>query len=233
MTPEREKIAAKIRALRAKTVENGCTEAEALSAAEMLAKLLAQYNMTLDEADLRDSPFAEAHHVQDDYVGEKLWVVADGIAYLTGAHYWSARPGFAPKITFFGFDHEVEVARYLLEICAHAMTGEVEKTWKRMRCFTEAKRRRAARPFIDGMSGRLRERLRAMKPPAPTGKGLIVLHDQLIAQAMKDAGKATTQGRGKPDLDAFLGYNDGRSAADRVALNPGLAAGVNAPLLGR
>lgn len=48
MTPEREKIAAKIRALRAKTVENGCTEAEALSAAEMLAKLLAQYNMTLD-----------------------------------------------------------------------------------------------------------------------------------------------------------------------------------------
>ncbi|MFN3584870.1 hypothetical protein [Phenylobacterium sp.] len=30
---EREKIAAKIRALRAKTVENGCTEAEALAAA--------------------------------------------------------------------------------------------------------------------------------------------------------------------------------------------------------
>lgn len=46
----RDAISRRIRALRAKTVENGCTEAEALAAAELLADLLAKYNMTLDEA---------------------------------------------------------------------------------------------------------------------------------------------------------------------------------------
>lgn len=89
VTPEREKIAARIRALRSKTVANGCTEEEAMSAAELLAKLLAQYNMTLDEAELRESPFERTSVKQDDWVGEKLWVVADGIAFLTGARYWS------------------------------------------------------------------------------------------------------------------------------------------------
>ena len=62
---ERERIAARIRALRAKTVENGCTEAEAMAAAKKLAQLLADYNMTMDEADLRASPFGDHVHRND------------------------------------------------------------------------------------------------------------------------------------------------------------------------
>lgn len=220
---EREKFAGRIRALRAKTVANGCTEAEALAAAELLAKLLAQYNMTVDEAELRESPFDKHTAVHDDWVGERLWVVADGISYLTGARYWSSRPGCPRSITFFGFAHEVEVARYILEICAHAMTGEIERLFREKRLFSQTKRRRAARPFLDGMSDRLNQRIRAMKPPAPTGKGLIVLHDALVVQAMKAAGHKIETGGGKVDLDVFKGYADGVSAGDRVALNPGLA----------
>jgi hypothetical protein len=43
---EREKIAARARHLAAMTVENGCSEAEALTAARKLASLLERYNMT-------------------------------------------------------------------------------------------------------------------------------------------------------------------------------------------
>lgn len=57
--PNREKIATRIRALAAMTVENGCTEEEAITAARKLAEMLASYNMTLDEALLREQPFAE------------------------------------------------------------------------------------------------------------------------------------------------------------------------------
>lgn len=221
---EREKFAGRIRALRAKTVENGCTEAEAMAAAELLAKLLAQYNMTLDEAELRESPFDRYSVVQDDWVGERLWVVADGVAHLTGAKYWKSRPGFAPQITFFGFAHEVEVARYLLEICANAMLSEQARIISGPpRIFTQAKQRRAVRPFLDGMADRLRARLRAMKPPTPTGTGLIVLHDALVVQAMEAEGIELNTGGGKVDLDVFKGYADGVRAGDRVALNPGLA----------
>lgn len=225
MNADREKIAARIRALRAKTVANGCTEAEALAAAELLAKLLAQYNMTLDEADLRESPFTEHSETHDDWVGEKLWVVASAISDLTGARYWAERPGLPPTINFFGFAHEVEVARYMLEICAGAMRGQQARIISGPpRIFTQAKQRRAVRPFMDGMADRLAARIRAMKPPAPTGKGLIVLHDQLVAQALKDAGHNLHNGRGKVDLDAFAGYQDGVRAADKVALNQGIAA---------
>ena len=233
LNADREKFAARIRALRSKTVENGCTEAEAMAAAELVAKLLETYNMTLDEAELRASPFEQATMEEDDrYVAEWLWVVADGIEHLTGAKTWKQRPGESPKVMFFGFAHEVEVACYLLEICASAMTGEVGRHFKAVRAFGPTKRRLAARPFLNGMSDRLRMRLRAMKPKPPTGKGLVVLHQALVDTALKDAGINLQSGKGAPDLEAFAGYGDGVRAADRVALNPGLSGSKKAPELG-
>ena len=220
---EREKIAARIRALRAKTVENGCTESEAVAAAEMLAALLAKYNMTLDEAEMRESPFSRHTETHDDWVGERLWKIAAAISKLTGARYWTGRAGEPPSISFFGFDHEVEVARYMLEICAGAMRREQKRIlvgdW---RLITTGKQRRAVTPFLDGMADRLALRIRRMKPDPLSGRGLVVLHDALVTQAMKDAGINLGEGRARGSRDSDAAYLDGRLAADRVALNPGL-----------
>lgn len=220
MTVEREKIAARIRALRAKTVENGCTEDEAVAAAEMLAKLLAKYNMTLDEAELRASPFDRHTEEHTDWTGERLWKIADAVSVLTAARYWQSRPGTFPiEITFFGFAHEVEVARYMLEICANAMRMEQGRQCRRFKLFTSDRQRRRVTPFLDGMADRLAERIRALKPKEATGNGLIVLHDALVDQAMPKI--ENRRARGSRDLDA--GYKEGRAAADRVALNRGLS----------
>lgn len=230
---DREKFAARIRALRSKTVENGCTEAEAMAAAELLAKLLDQYNMTLDEAELRASPFDQARMEEDDaYVAPWLWIVADGIAYLTNARTWKQRPGERDAVMFFGLQHEVEVACYLLEICATAMQGEVKRHFTRVRAFGSGDRRRAARPFLNGMADRLRLRIRAMRPPDPVGTGLMVLHNALVDTGLADAGIKLQSGKGAPDLEAFAGYSDGVKAADRVSLNPGLDGDKKAPELG-
>lgn len=217
---KREKVAAHIRALRAKTVENGCTEAEALAAAELLAKLLERHNMSVDEAELRETPFQREHLVQDDWVGQRLWKVADGISHMTGVRYWMQRPGCAPSIDFFGFSHEVEIARYLLEICAGAMTRELRRILAEH--LVHARGRRAAIPYLDGMADRLRERLRAMKPTTPPGKGLIVLHGALIDKGLKDIGVQLRDQRAPRSRDMEEGYRDGRAAGDRVSLNPGL-----------
>jgi hypothetical protein len=229
VTADREKLAARLRALKAKTVANGCTEAEAMAAAELLARLLDQYNMTMDEAELRSSPFDQARMEEDDsLVAPWLWVVAAAIAHLTNTRTWNERPGDRQHCTFFGLQHEVDVACYLLEICAGAMTTATLALIRRDRLFTAAKRRRAARPFLNGMSDRLAVRIRAMKPPEPVGTGLMVLHNALVDAAMPQKVKA---GRGAPDLEAFAGYGDGVRAADRVALNPGLSGGQAAKLL--
>lgn len=223
MTARRERIAATIRALRAKTVENGCTEAEAMSAAEKLASLLAQHNMTLDEAEMRESPFQQHRKVYTDWVGERLWKIADGIAHMTGVRYWANRPGDRSSIDFFGFAHEVEIAAYLLTICREAMLREqqriVQQQFRGSFWPTSARQRRAITPFLDGMADRLRQRLRDLKPPEPTGTGLVVLRGALIDAAMP-VKPETRSARNSRDLDP--GYTDGVLAGDRVALNQGI-----------
>lgn len=216
----RDAISRRIRALRAKTVENGCTEAEALAAAQLLADLLAKYNMTLDEAEIRETPFSHHRETHDDWVGDRLWKVAAAVSDLTGARYWANRPGERASIDFFGFEHEVEVARYMLEICANAMRRAVEQMnaelWPRIA------KRSGVLPFLDGMADRLATRIRAMIPPVQPGTGLVPLRNALIDQAMPVTVRKRSMA-GSRDLDTS--YLDGLAAGDRVALNPGLRSG--------
>ncbi|MEO5867238.1 MAG: DUF2786 domain-containing protein [Sphingomonas sp.] len=220
-SPNRDTLSRRIRALRAKTVENGCISAEAVAAAEMLASLLARYNMTLDEAEVRASPFAHHSEEHDDYVGERLWKVADAVSRLIGVRYWQSARGIYPiRINFFGLDHEVEVARHMLEICAGAMRREQSRVGGPFLRSPRARRRVA--PFLDGMADRLRERIVAMVPPTPPGTGLVVLKNSLVDQAMADAGHKLRSKQSARSRDLELGYLAGRAAGDRVALNQGL-----------
>lgn len=229
----REALLARLRALAAMTVENGCTEAEALVAAEKLAKLLADHNVTMDEAEVRATPFDRHVETNPGEVGERLWKVARGIAVLTDTRWWTSGPGVHPvEIGFFGFDHEVAVAKYLLEVCAGAMRRAEREMHASLALLRPARRTLRIRPFLDGMADRLGERIAAMKPPRPAGRGLVVLRKQLVdAEAAKIGLEIKTR--------AALGsrtheddYRAGRRAADQVALNRGVSEGANAVRLG-
>lgn len=220
----REAISRRIRALRAKTVENGCTEAEAIAAAEMLAALLRKYNMTVDEAELRASPFTRHTEAHDDWVGERLWKIAAAVAHLIDCRYWISPPGVYPiEINFFGFDHEVEVARYMLEIGAGAMRREQTRITAAR--YPRSVRRSHVTPFLDGMADRLHQRIRDLKLPQPPGTGLVVLHNSLVEQAMEDAGHKLKDRSARVSRALESGYLNGLIAGDRVALNRGLCGG--------
>ncbi|WOE76346.1 DUF2786 domain-containing protein [Alterisphingorhabdus coralli] len=219
---DKSKIAARIRALRQKTVENGCTEEEAATAAVMVADLLAKYNLSVEECDLRENEFSRSEQVFDDPVGERLWKVADGIAYMIGVKYWSSRPGEKPSVSFFGFDHEVEIAGYMLDICRAAMLHYSDQLAHELRLMRPSLRRRKTHAFLDGMADRLRRRIRDLKPKQPTGKGLVVLRDSLIEAAMEDEGLNIKQGSARSSRDYEPDYGRGVAAADNVALNQGV-----------
>ena len=51
-----DKLKTRIEGLRAKTIDNGCTEGEALAAAAKVAELLDRYNLSLTDVELRDAP---------------------------------------------------------------------------------------------------------------------------------------------------------------------------------
>lgn len=52
-TQELARVKARIKALTEKTVANGCTEAEAMSAVEMVGRLLERYALSMDEIEVR------------------------------------------------------------------------------------------------------------------------------------------------------------------------------------
>lgn len=221
MSNDREKLAARIRALRAKTVENGCTEGEAMSAAEKLAQLLADHNMTLDEADLRASPFTRHDHTGTGAVGLKLWKVANAIAELTNTRTWTGGQDAPGANTFLGLSHEVEVAAYMLAICERAMRTEVQALMRRLAHLSMMKKTAKVVPFVDGMADRLASRILDMIPPVQPGTGLIVLRNALIDQEMTRRGIEIETGHARRPIDTAA-YRAGASAADKVALNPGV-----------
>lgn len=227
---EREKIAARIRALLAKTVANGCTEEEALSAARLAASLLAKYNMTVDETELRANPFKRETASEPDAVGERLWKVAKAISELVGTTYWRSRAGVNPvQITFFGFEHEVEISHYLLAICTRAMKdGERKAQWSNQ-LFTLSKRRMATLAYLDGMADRLAERIIALKPAEQVGTGLVALRDQLIEQALQDEGIKLNGKKERASRDFALDYLIGRADGEKVGLNQGLTGRRDEP----
>jgi hypothetical protein len=220
---EREKIAARIRALLAKTVENGCTEDEAIAAARMAAMLLAKYNMTIDEAELRANPFKREQVHQEDEIGERIWKVASAIADLTGSRYWRSRPGISPvEITFFGFAHEVDVARYLLGICERAMQDGKRSLLRRHALLVPARRRIHLLAFLDGMADRLARRILDLIPKAPPGSGLVVVRNSLIDAALEADDVKLNERKVRPGRSLDDAYWDGIRQADRVALNQGV-----------
>jgi hypothetical protein len=230
---DREALFARLRALAAKTVENGCTEAEAIAAAAKLAALLEQHNVTLDEAELRASPFSQHEERHADEVGARLWKVARGISVLTDTRWWISGPGVHPiEIGFFGFDHEVVVARYLLEICAGAMRRAELALQRQYALLRPAAQRRRIMPFLDGMADRLGDRIAAMKPPAPTGTGLVVLRGELINAAAAEIGLEIISRKVLGSRATEDTYCQGRRAADGVALNRGVAGSAATARLG-
>lgn len=228
---EREKIAARIRALRAKTVANGCTEDEAISAAAKVAEMLERYNMTVDEAEMRASPFERREEAHDDVVGDRcLWKIASAVTVLTGTTYWRSPPGVFPvKVTFFGFAHEVEIASFMTDLCANALRCEQGRILRGGKRAYTARQRSRLYPYLDGMTDRLCARLRALVPPQQTGAGLVVLRNELLKAALEDEGVGLRDGRAAASRSHWDSYRDGQEAGDRVALN----AGVSGPKAAR
>src|ERR1700760_2611338 len=113
-TADLEKLHTRIQALRAKTIDNGCTEAEALSAAAKVAELLDRYDLSLTDIELRNAPcerrIYETHLKKriplDDCIG--------AIVAFCDCRVWREKnPAGEAHYVFFGLVSDVEVAHCL------------------------------------------------------------------------------------------------------------------------
>ena len=235
MADKRSKILDRIRLLRNMTVDRGCTEAEAVEAAAKVARLLAENDLTLDEVEIRSTPFSCEDTSLEADIGERIWAVAEEIAHLTDCRCWSSATGVVPvRISFFGLAHESEIAAYLLAICSRAMRDDLAYAAREWVLYRPNVQRRRRGAFLDGMADSLSRRIRALKPPRPPGQGLVVLKDALIDAELENLGMKFRDQRVRLPNDRDDSYVDGVAAGEQVALDPGLrpperTAGLIAP----
>jgi hypothetical protein len=118
----------RIRALRAKTVAQGCTEQEALAAAEKAAELLDRYGLSLGELEFRAQP-CDGHR----HPNRPAPVRAD--RHLHSQHRGVLRlprlveqmSGRALRYLFFGLRGDVAAAQYLYDLVERAFRTEADR----------------------------------------------------------------------------------------------------------
>lgn len=218
-----ESIVKRIKALLDKTVENGCTEQEAMAATEMAARLLEKHNLTLDDLSVKSADFIRETSRYTGVAGFTLWRVCSAIAKLTHTERWSGLAGAYPhENTYFGMAHEVEIAKYITDICYNAMHREEMRYLKASSLMRPSVVQRRLRAFMDGMSDRLASRILKMIPTTSSGNGLIVLRDALIKEKMAESKISLTPLGNRGSRDIFDGYEHGKKAADKVRLDCGI-----------
>ena len=171
MSIQLDGLKSRIQALRAKTVDNGCTESEALSAAAKVAELLDRYDLSLSDVEIREA----ACEKREFETFRKKRVPLDGcvgaVAHFCDCRVWREKNAAGEaRYVFFGLRSDVEVAHYLTELIDGAVRHELGryKTSKEYRRYRHNERHLANSSFTFGMVGSIGRgapSLRGLRPP--------------------------------------------------------------------
>ena len=193
---ELDRLVGRIQALRAKTVEQGCTEQEALAAAEKVAELLDRYGLSLSEFDLRQQSCEGVAVETDRKRAGPLDDCVPGAAAFFDCRVWGEKaPGGTLRYVFFGLPADVAAARYLYDLIGQAFAGETA-SFKAGRTYVELPsglRRTATNSFQIGLGRGITSKLRALRDGRETalrssGRDLVVVKAGMVDEELSSLG---------------------------------------------
>ena len=225
-----DKLKLRIQALRAKTIDNGCTEDEALSAAAKVAELLDRYDLSLTDIDIREAPCErrayETHRKKriplDDCIG--------AVANFCDCRVWREKnQAGESRYVFFGLRADIEVAHYLAELIDAAVRSELGryKTSPGYARFRHNDRHLANASFALGMVASIAEKLTAMKAGRDavnhsTGRGLVVLKTSIVDAEFGKLDLKLRAARSNGRLVSMTAYEAGGAAGASLTINPAI-----------
>lgn len=242
-----EKISKQIEALIEKTVENGCSEAEALSATMKVEQLLTQYDLTLGEVSQKSDDYDELMVVTKKSTRSHIHFLVTLIGELTGTLGYSInQPNVRdpktgkklPKVyAFYGQKKDIKIAEYLYHLLDNAVEHESLKfKFSPEYRFSDINGKTKMTSFTNGLQMRLTERFQEM----------ITLRDKTIAeeytgtQALVIVNKKKTatekyeeeNGKIKTNTTRVKAgsreaYGAGRNAANKINIYDGVEGNVN------
>ena len=204
MTSARDKLKIRIAALLAKTVANGCTEAEALSAAEKVADLLDRHALSLSDVEIRASPCERVAFVSRHRKRVPLEGCIGAVATFCDCRVWREKgPDGSVAHVFFGLPEDAAAARDLAELVDGAVRAELGryKTSRAYAGFDTRDRHMVNASFVLGMVGGIADKLDALKAARDarhrgTGRDLAVVKTSAVDEAFAGLGLVMVEGQG-------------------------------------
>lgn len=224
-TTELSRVKARIRALSEKTVSNGCTEAEALAAAEMVGRLLERYALNMAEVDLRAEPCVQVEVPLPGRQRRPIDGCVPAIARFCDCKVWLARDGDRPRYVFFGFEPDTSMAVYLFAVIDRGIRQEGLSFRAQHPALAGVQLRQASTSFAHGMASRLAERLEALHAAREaevaaqrsTGTALILVKHSVVEEAFRTTAVRLVAQRGA-SVRLNGAYQHGYAAGERVNL---------------
>ena len=197
--PEIDRVKARIRALTEKTVQNGCTDAEAFAAAEMVGKLLDRYMLTMSEIEVRDETCIQTRVAT---TGRRRGPI-DGCVPAIGRfchcivwldHGQEQGAAATKSYVYFGFEADVQMAVYLYRIIERAIATGTAAFKQSHPQLKGTRLRLATRSFQHGLVKRVDERLdslhrereEAMRAGTGRGTALVLVKQTVVAEAFRE-----------------------------------------------
>ena len=164
----REDVARKIKALLAKTAENGATEAEAMAALARARAMMEAHELTDKELSLTKEE--KAIIADDDDASDPhsiKWRLAPGIRQFCNCEIWRRSRKSGGGFQFCGLRSDVDFASYLM---GHLANFVFDKLTDHLiiSLAPPKERRRIAKEFVHGLTDRLSERMVELSKPSLT-----------------------------------------------------------------
>ncbi len=237
---EVEKVKARIRALAAKTIERGCSEAEAMAAAQKVGQLLEVYGLSMSEVELRGETCIQREIIIDGPRLQAVGAIFLAIIRLTETKGWTAGRG---TFVLFGLEPDVLMGEYLIHLVAGAVDREeadfrASDAYRRSHLQPQARLRSFRYGFAERVSERLeefarhrRETAAAAQATTSTGTALVIAKERQVHAAFKDLGIRLVSRSTTRRVRDGTAFRHGQEAGGRVGLDRPVGAGAGARTL--
>jgi Protein of unknown function (DUF2786) len=223
MITERENVLSKIRALLAKTMNAGCTEAEAMTALDKAQAMKdayavtdAELNLTKEEkAILRREPpgTKDPHRIK--------WLLSGAVAEFCNCTCWRERRAKGGGLVFCGLPSDAQFATWLLDTLAAFAQAEIVNFLIESQPGNDD-RREVIRGFVLGCCVRISDRLMDLCKQSATSatsnaKALVVIKDAAIQAKLDELGIHLRSASGSCGAWDSSSYAAGKAAGDRAS----------------
>ncbi|BDG71228.1 DUF2786 domain-containing protein [Roseomonas fluvialis] len=239
---ELDKVKARIRALAARTVDRGCSEPEALAAAQKIGELLEVYGLTMSEVELRQETCIQRQSVFSGPRLQALGTIFLPIIELTETKGWMVG---RDTFVFYGLEPDVLMAEYLLQVVARTVDQE-EAAYRTSDAYRQGRAtpQNRLRSFRYGFAERVSKRIAALaahrratqdaaRAPTASGTALVLVKQRLIAEGFRDLGIRLRTSYTTRTVRDGAAYRNGMDAGGRVKLDRPVAGAAGPPPLPR